>query len=119
MLSIYYNDYDNTFEDMDGNMLYDISNYLPIEKIMKYKQIGGTYYSSVGGDDFEIVFPIRDNYRLIAYYQETNTFLDEEDVPIFNIFDMLKPNDVFMFKKNKKNAVIKGVQDRIIDLLYI
>jgi hypothetical protein len=117
--SIYYNDYNNTFEDDFGCIFYNISELLPSDEIIKYKQVGGTYYSTFNGETIEIDFPIRDNYILIAYYQETNTFMDEDDNIIVNIFSLIPANELFMFKRNKKNAVIKGNQDRIIDLLYI
>jgi len=117
--SIYYDDYNNNFEDDFGNTVYNIANLLPTDKIIEYKQKGGTYYSELNGEVIEIVFPIRDNYRLIAYYQETNTFMDEEDTPIFNMFSLLTSTDLYLFKRNKKNAVIKGIQGQIVDLLYI
>ena len=119
MQSLYYIDYNNTFEDDDGNILYDISDLLPKDKIMEYKQRGGTYYSSSDGETIEIDFPIRDNYRLLSYYQESNTFTDADDEIIVNIFSIITPNNLFMFKKNKENVVIKGIQGRVIDLLYI
>ena len=119
MQSIYYNDLDNTFEDEEGNFIYDISGFLPNDKILEYKQVGGTYYSYVNGETIEIVFPIIDNYRLIAYYEKDNMFTDDNDNLIVNILSIVRPNDLLLFKQNRKSMLIKGIQGRTIDLLYV
>ena len=119
MQSIYYDDYNNTFENDFGEIIYNISKLLPSDEILHYKEVGGTYYSEFDGVTFEIHFPIRDNYRLIAYYPEDNIFMDEYDEMITNIFSLISSKDLYLFKKNKENVVIKGIQGRIIDLLYL
>lgn len=119
MQSIYYDDYNNTFENDFGEIIYNINKLLPADEILHYKEAGGTYYSEFDGVTFEIHFPIRDNYRLIAYYPEDNIFMDEDDEMITNIFSLISSKDLYLFKKNKENVVIKGIQGRIIDLLYL
>lgn len=119
MQSIYYNDHDNTFEDDFGCVFYNISELLPNDKIIKYKRIGGTYYSSMNGKTIEIDFPIRDEERLIIYSQEDNSFTDEDDNLVFNIFNIITTMDLLLFKSNKVSAYIRGIQGELIEFLYL
>lgn len=116
--SIYYNDLDDTFEDEDGGIEDNISDIMPIEDIIYCKKVGGTYYYTVGCEDFEVVFPINDHERSIYYDVADNSFEDEEGNTIYNIFSLISPNDIYLFKENKKNINLPGPTGNI-ELVYV
>lgn len=119
-VSIYYNDNDNSFMDDFGSIEYDISDIMPLKMVIRHKEIGGTYYAKniTPGIIYEIEFPIRDTDRSLIYYSIDNTFNDEDDEIVFNIFSIITPNDVYLFKRNRRNICIRGVQGGMIDLVY-
>ena len=118
---IYYNYNTNAFTDEFGQVRYDISDIMPFGQIMLYKRIGGAYYCKANseGEVFCVNFPMSiDSNRKIIYYPIDNTFNDEDDEIIFNIFSILTPNDLLLFKQNKQSICIPGPQGGMIDLIY-
>jgi len=115
-MSIYYNDSDNSFEDDSGEFFYDISDIMPIDDIAKYKKVGGTYYYIINGESVEIEFPIRDSIRTLNYDALTNVMYDEEGDILFNMFSIITPNDLYMFKTEKQSITITKPSGDILEL---
>lgn len=120
MVSIYYDDNENVFEHDDGRLIHDVSDLIPPDKLMDLKLNGGTYYADSDDPDvkFEIVFPIRDEYRVLTYDVDENIMYDEEDKVVFNIFSIITPNDFFMFKKSKEDMFVTGKNGCNVELVY-
>jgi len=120
-MTIFYDDNENVFIDDFGVITYDISHLMPPEKIALYKRIGGTYYSRMFDADevmYEITFPIRDKDRHLYYYADDNTMHDEDDYVAFNILNIMSSNDLFLFKKGKKDMLTHTISGGILELTY-
>jgi len=120
VMYIYYDDNANVFRDEFGIEEYDISDIMPSDEIARYKKVGGTYYSktSTPGEMFEIEFPIREPSRSLYYDVDENVMLDEYGDVMFNIFSLVHPNDLLLFKKGKKDRFVNGLLDSPVLLVY-
>lgn len=116
--SIYYNVNENTFEDDDGDESYDISEIMENDQILFYKKTGGTCYAHVDGEDFEIVFPIPEEDRTLYYDLEANVMYDEYGATVFNIFSIISPSDLYLFKKEKRSKEVPGTYSGSVDLIW-
>ena len=119
--SIYYDDNTNSFEDEDGSIIYDLSKIISPNKLLNYKEVGGTYYFPSDNPNvrWEVVFPIREDTCLIYYDVEENTMTDEEENIIYNIFSFITPNDLLLFKRNKKDVYIPGLKGGMVNMIYV
>jgi len=117
IVPIYYNDTTNTFDD-DGA----ISVLIPIKKLISHKKTGGIfYYKDPDNYDrtYKVWFPIRELDRTLGYYAKDNTFTNEDDEIMYNLFSLITTNELFMFKKNKKSiCILNGLQGGKVSLLY-
>lgn len=53
------------------------------------------------------------------YYDEIqNTMIDCDGAIIFNIFDYVSPNQYFLFKQEKDYMIMRGVNNRIVELIW-
>ena len=117
--TIYYDSNSNLFLNEVDGLECEISDIMEIEQILYYKKVGGTVYANMYGEEFQIIFPIPTiSDRTIYYCAKDNTFMDEEDNILFNIFSLITPNDLFLFKKNKKNKTIIGIDGIIVRIMY-
>ena len=117
--TIYYNDNDNTFkDDYDADYEYDILSIMENDQIIYYKRVGGIVYSQVDDEEFEIVFPIRDQDRTLYYDIEANVIYDEHGINLFNIFSVITPNDLYLFKKKKETIEVRGTNGRMVELIW-
>ena len=58
--------------------------------------------------------------NLVLYYDsELNVMRDMNEYIIFNIFGRVTPNQLYLFKKNKENMIVMGVQGKPVTLLYV
>ena len=53
--------------------------------------------------DFELEF---DEYMVIAYDADTNTFVDEDWTIIWDIFRIVTPNDVYLLKQTQTTLIV-------------
>jgi hypothetical protein len=116
IVSIHYDDNKNSFDD-DGA----ISGIIPIKRLKTHKKTGGIFYYKDSDDEnitYKVIFPIRELDRMLYYYSQDNTFDDEDGNIMFNLFSLIPPNDLFMFKKNKKSVCLDGVHGGKISLIY-
>ena len=122
--TIYYNDNNNTFEDEYGaDYDYDISEIMENEQVLYYKKVGGTVYSHIKGDgedgeDFEVIFPIRDINRTLYYDVQENLMYDEYGATAFNIFSIVLPSYLYLFKQNKNTIEVPGVNGGFVELIW-
>jgi len=117
--SIYYNDNTNTFEDeYCADYDYDISNLMENDQILFYKKMGGNVYTRVDDEDFEIVFPVRDEDRTLCYDIDDNTMCDEYGPIVFNIFNIVYPSVLYLFKKNRKTVNVIGINGCKVELKW-
>lgn len=128
-ISIYYNDNDNTFEDEYGDTEMDVSDLMSAEDIIRAKQVGGTYYFTTTyglpkgttvypNTQYEIVFPINDSDRTLYYDVEENIMLNETGEVVFNIFSIVHPNDLYLFKKKRDTMKVRGVSGGSVELIW-
>lgn len=120
VIHIEYNDNENCFIDTHGVIEYDMSGIMPISDILKFKKTGGIYYCEGLTPNvlYEIDFPERDVSRSIYYDLDLNTMFDEDGSVLVNIFSIVTPNDLLLFKKNKKSIFIVGVTGGFIEMVY-
>ena len=122
-MEIVYINYDanrNIFEDEDGTE-YKISSIMSDSDIYHYKDVGGVYYFNDLKEyvRYEVLFPSKHLNRSLYYDKASNIFYDELGNLVFNIFDIITSNDLFLFKKRKSNIIIKGIiKDSIIKIIY-
>lgn len=65
-------------------------------------------------------FPFVIKSNLVFHYDpEENIIRDMNEYIIFNIFKFITPNDLYLFKKNKENAIINGRTGDKVTLLYL
>lgn len=118
--SIYYDCNTNTFDGMlDSNM--DVYKLMPVKDILTYKQKGGTYYTKPNSLDviYEIVFPILDDKLVLRYDSESNMIFDEDDDIVYNIFRFISPIMFSIFKEKKDRMVLTGINNEVVELLYV
>jgi hypothetical protein len=118
--SIYYNPNENAFEDEDGDTIDIISNIISVTALAEFKEIGGIYYFDSVDEDirYEVVFPINDLDRTLYYDVEANLMYDECGKEMFNIFSLIRPNDLYLFKKNKETMEVYGRNGGLIELVW-
>lgn len=119
IITIYYDCNSNLFEDDDG-IEYGLSSIISDEDMILYKEFGGTYYY----DDpefyirYEVIFPKNDPNRTLYYDIEANLMFDEHGNIMYNIFSLISPNDLYLFKKNKKTMDVYGRSGGNIELIW-
>jgi len=116
-LTIYYNDNENIYEDDDG-IEYGISIIMDDDQVNYYKKNGGTCYARVDEEDFEIVFPVRELNRTLYYDEKDNVVYDEYGATVFNIFSIVMPSSLYLFKSGKKTIEVRGVNGGWVELVW-
>lgn len=118
VLSIYYDDNTNIFEDEFGVTEDSLVGIISNKDMVKYKAVGGTYYRENNGITYEVVFPIKGINRTLYYDEEANVMYDEYGITVFNIFSIISPNDLYLFKKEKKTRVVVGVAGGEVEIQW-
>jgi len=118
IMTILYNDNHNLFTDEFGQVEYNISDIMPIDTVLYYKREGGTYRSKINGEIFDIEFPFREVNRSIYYDPVNNIFEDEEGDFIFNLYSIIRPNDLLLFKKEKRTIFVNGIRGGRVEINY-
>jgi len=56
----------------------------------------------------------------LFYDKELNSFYDEDGFPIWNIFDFITPNDLFLFHHHKEYMLVPctGIPEAYCELFY-
>jgi len=119
IMTICYNDNDNTFTDEFGQVEYDISDIMEIDQVLHYKKVGGAVYANINNEEFEILFPVRDDYRMLSYDIHDKCMYDEEGDRIFNLYSIIRPNDMLLFLKNRQRVEVRGVLGGLVELRFI
>lgn len=47
----------------------------------------------------------------LYYFKEDNVFMDGEGELVFEIFEIITPNDLYLFKQNKKTFIVNHCTD--------
>lgn len=118
-LVIYYDDNTNSFEDDYGNTEDSVVDIMTYDDMIHYKKEGGTYYREMDGTKYEIVFPFRDQERRLQYDSETNIIYDEGGSIVFNIFSIIDPNTLYLFKSGKEDMMVSTVSGGTASLMWI
>jgi hypothetical protein len=118
-LSIYYDDNTNLFIDDYGNEEDSVVDIMSAKDMVFYKRVGGTYYRTHGDIIYEIDFPIRDNKRSLQYDSETNIMYDEDGYIVFNIFSIIDPNTLYLFKKGKKSNTVTTIAGGFAGIMWL
>lgn len=56
--------------------------------------------------------------QTLFYNKGLNQMIDEDGLPVFDIFNIIRPNDLYMFKKLKEDVVVMGVKKYLVELVY-
>lgn len=56
---------------------------------------------------------------VLHYDSEENVMRNTNGYIIFNIFKLIEPNDLYLFKKNMQNMFVVGKSGRKVALLYL
>lgn len=56
--------------------------------------------------------------QTLFYNKRINRMIDEDGFPVFDIFNIIRPNDLYMFKKLKEDVVVMGVKKYLVELVY-
>lgn len=67
------------------------------------------YENSLVEDDEDI---------LLFYDEERNVMIDFNGRVVFNIFEIISPNVLFLFKKHKEHMVVRGRNGVRIELIW-
>lgn len=118
-LVIYYDDNTNIFEDEYGNTEDSVVDIMPYEDMVHHKQVGGTYYRDINGVSYEIVFPIREDTRRLQYDSKENIMYDEGGSIVFNIFSLIDPNTLYLFKEKKENMIANAIAGGVVELMWL
>jgi len=52
------------------------------------------------------------------YNKEKNIMIDEDGFEIFNIFNIISPNSLFLFKYKKDDMFVFGTSGKVVELIY-
>jgi len=117
-LLIYYDDNTNIFTDEYGNTEDSVVDIMTYDDMLHYKKVGGTCYHDLGGVTYIIDFPVRDNNRVLYYDVAENYIYDEKGCIVFNIFSIITPNDLFIFKYKKETMMFDTLSGGAVELQY-
>ena len=109
VVSIYYDDNTNSFEDEDGCDEDSLVGIMTAEDTVKCKREGGTYYRTVDNIMYEIVFPYWDDKRELYYDVKENVMFNEDGDTVFNIFSIISASALYLFKKGKKTMEVPTI----------
>lgn len=56
--------------------------------------------------------------QTLFYNKRINRMIDEDGFLVFDIFNIIRPNDLYMFKKLKEDVVVMSIDKRLIELVY-
>jgi hypothetical protein len=56
--------------------------------------------------------------KALYYNLEDNLMFDADGKTIIDIFRIISPNDLFLFKKNKEWMIVRGVSGDPVELIY-
>jgi hypothetical protein len=59
-----------------------------------------------------------DNDMTLWYDKHTNLFIDSNGFEITNIFRIITPNTLYLFKHRKENMFVYGVDGQPVELIY-
>jgi hypothetical protein len=126
VVSLYYDSGANIVLDDDDNIVYDLFRIIPPYIFYLYKERRGTYYVESKTDKdvlYEFIFPEDGNYdedeiTTLHYNEIKNIMCDNEGQEIFNIFSIITPNTLYLFKKKKESMIVYGTDGQLVRLEY-
>ena len=123
VISLHYDYRENVMTYQTGEYADDIvSKLLSPERLSFLKQTGGVEYISNYKPNtvYEIDFPIPDDYEVITLYYEpeTNMIYDDDGWVLYNIFSLITPQDLMLFKNKMRDMRVYGRNGRLVDLIY-
>ena len=117
-LLIYYDDNTNMFIDEYGITEDSVVDFMSYDDMMHCKRVGGTCYHDLDGVTYIIDFPIRDDRRLLMYDSIANVIYDEGGAIVFNIFSIITPNELFLFKIKQESTILDMIDGGLVELQY-
>jgi hypothetical protein len=54
----------------------------------------------------------------LFYDIENNCFVDEDGFIVYNIYSLVRPSDIFLFRRNKEYMLVVGVYGDLVELYY-
>jgi hypothetical protein len=122
VISLYYEPLYDGLEDMEGNPVDNIFSIISKRRFNYLKRIGGVEYIDgiKPGVIYEINFPIPEEgeERLFYYDKGRNIFTDGEGSVIWNIFDTVSPNMLYLFKRKKEDMLVRAFDGGTVGLVW-
>lgn len=119
IVTVYYDDNTNIFS-CDRTEFKDVNKLMTIKEILDYKTKGGIYYTKPNNENvvYEIIFPIRDEKRTLCYDSSYNVMFDEYGCIVYNIFQVISPTILSIFKNKKETMTVHGLNGSLVELRY-
>jgi hypothetical protein len=58
------------------------------------------------------------NTKLLFYDEVQNLLMDSEGYIVYNIFEIICPNDLFLFKTQKEDLMVRGKNGQYVELIW-
>jgi hypothetical protein len=59
-----------------------------------------------------------ENITLLFYDQVGNVMIDPDGYIVTNIYDIITPNDLFLFKSKKEDLMVRGKSGGYVELIW-
>jgi hypothetical protein len=125
VVSLFYNNKTNSFIDEYGHFLpADTFHVISPGRFEFLKKCGGAEYvkSDKPNTAYELIFTTydEDDGRETYYYDSNkNRFSDDDSYDIFNIFSIVSPNMIYLFKTKKEDMLVYGISGQLVELVYL
>jgi hypothetical protein len=120
--SFYYDRYVGLMRDDDDNLDWNVHKLIPPDRFSLVSKVGGTEYvdSVEPGVRYEFVFPFPDDEAeyLLYYDIEHNVMRDECGFPIYDIFSIISPNALYLFKTRKDDMMVRTKTGESVGLIW-
>ena len=97
-----------------------VSKLLSRDEIQRLKVVGGVRYVTRGNIVYEIDFGIPEDYDSTTLYYDPkfNMFQDDDGWTMYNIFSLVTPQQVMVFKNKKEDMIVYGKNKTYVELIY-
>ena len=102
---IFYNPWKDEYTDEHGDVV-DISTILESSAISVFKEIQEDIIAfDFDGNPIQLIYgyDLEEDSLVIFFEEAENMFFNGEMCPIYNIYDILNPNDLYLLKYYKKD----------------
>jgi hypothetical protein len=124
VISLLYDDYEDCLIDPDGRPFLDTLNIISPGRFRYMKRVRGVEYVKgvKAGIVYELIFEELDGFeerrRTLYYDIKKNLFFDDDSFEVWNLFSIVSPNMVYLFKHKKEDMLVYGVTGELVELIW-